>query len=85
MTKDLKLFVVIVAVAGLVFATSTTVQAKGSFVKGAACKSCHDGKPAKKDNINKAAAAMMKKYKADECKNCHGWEDGKFTTKKDKK
>ncbi|MFZ2642873.1 MAG: cytochrome c3 family protein [Verrucomicrobiia bacterium] len=82
MTKDLKLIVVAVAVAGLVFATSSTVQAKGSFVKGASCKSCHTAKPAKKDNINEKTAAMLKKYKTDECKNCHGWEDGKFTSKK---
>jgi len=82
MTKDLKLIVVAVAVAGLVFATSSSVQAKSSFVKGASCKTCHEGKPAKKDNINKKAAEMIKKYKAEECKNCHGWDDGKFTTKK---
>jgi hypothetical protein len=82
MTKDLKLIVAALAIAGLVFATSTTVHAKGSFVKGASCKSCHDGKPAKKDNINKAAADMMKKHKVEQCKDCHGWEDGKFTSKK---
>ncbi|MCX6906848.1 MAG: hypothetical protein NTY01_02270 [Verrucomicrobia bacterium] len=82
MTKDLKLMVVVVAVAGLVFATSNSVQAKPSFVKGASCKICHEGKPAKKANVNKKAAEMIKKYKAEECKDCHGWDDGKFTTKK---
>jgi len=82
MTKNLKLMVVVVAVAGLVFATSNSAHAKPSFVKGASCKTCHEGKPAKKDNINAKAAAMIKKYKAEECKDCHGWDDGKFTTKK---
>lgn len=82
MTKDLKLIVVAATVAGLVFATSSSVQAKPSFVKGASCKTCHEGKPAKKDNVTKKAAEMIKKYKAEECKNCHGWDDGKFTTKK---
>ncbi|MBI5686344.1 MAG: hypothetical protein HZC54_14820 [Verrucomicrobia bacterium] len=84
MTKDLKLIVVAVAVAGLVFATSNTVHAKGSYVKGAKCTACHEGKPAKKDNLNPATAKMLKKYKVEECKDCHGWEDGKFTTKKKK-
>jgi nitrate/TMAO reductase-like tetraheme cytochrome c subunit len=84
MSKDLKLIVAAIAIAGLVFATSSSVQAKSSFVKGASCKTCHEGKPAKKDNVTKKAAEMMKKYKAEECKDCHGWEDGKFTTKKKK-
>jgi hypothetical protein len=82
MNKNLKLIVVATAVAGLVLMAGTSVQAKSSFVKGASCKTCHEGKPPKKDNVTKKSAEMMKKYKAEECKDCHGWEDGKFTTKK---
>ena len=82
MNKNLKLIVIAVAVAGLVFAASSSVDAKSSFVKGTPCKTCHEGKPAKKDNINAKAAAMIKKYKGEECKDCHSWDDGKFTSKK---
>ena len=85
MNRAEKLIVIAVAVAGLMFAASDSVQAKGTVVKGAKCISCHEGKPAKKDNLNAKTVEMLKKYKVDECKNCHGWEEGKFTTKKDKK
>ena len=57
-------------------------QAKPLTVKGANCKACHTAMPAKKDNINAKSIQMMKKYKEPECKNCHGWENGKLTTKK---
>jgi hypothetical protein len=56
--------------------------AKPTFVTGASCKSCHETMPPKKDNLNKTAAEMVKKYKVDECKNCHAWTGGKFTSKK---
>ncbi len=56
--------------------------AKPTTVKGAACKACHVGMPAKKDNLNPKSIEMLKKYKEAECKNCHGWEAGKLTSKK---
>jgi hypothetical protein len=56
--------------------------AKPTFVKGANCKACHEGVPPKKENISAKTADMVKKYKVDECKNCHTWTDGKFTSKK---
>ena len=82
MNRSLKLVVVSVAVAVLALVAGNSVNAKPSFVKGASCKACHEGKPAKKDNVNAKAAEMLKKHKVDECKNCHSWEDGKFTSKK---
>jgi len=56
--------------------------ARPTFVTGAACKSCHEGMPPKKENLSAKAVDMAKKYKVDECKNCHTWTDGKFTSKK---
>jgi len=56
--------------------------AKPTTVKGANCKACHTAMPAKKDNLNPKSVEMMKKYKEAECKNCHGWADGKLTTTK---
>ena len=82
MNRNVKWVAVAVAVAVFALVAGNSVNAKPSFVKGASCKTCHEAKPAKKDNINAKAAAMVKKYKTDECKNCHGWDDGKFTTKK---
>ena len=69
MNRSLKLVVVTVAVAVFALVAGNSVNAKPSFVKGASCKTCHEAKPAKKDNVNAKAAAMMKKYKAEECQN----------------
>lgn len=71
--------IVLVAAALLVAGAG---YAKPTTVKGASCKACHVSMPAKKDNLNKASIDMMKKYKESECKNCHGWENGKLTSKK---
>lgn len=57
--------------------------AKGTFVPGAKCTACHEGKPSEK-KLNAKAQEMVKKYKTDECKNCHGKAEGDkaMTTKK---
>jgi cytochrome c peroxidase len=57
----------------LVFAGSAF--AKSSFVPGAKCNACHEGKPAEK-KLNAKAQEMVKKYKVEECKNCHDKADG---------
>lgn len=57
----------------LVFAGSAF--AKGTFVSGAKCNACHEGKPSEK-KLNEKAAEMLKKYKTEECKNCHGKAEG---------
>jgi nitrate/TMAO reductase-like tetraheme cytochrome c subunit len=69
---------VLIAVALLV---AGVAEAKPSTVKGALCKACH-AMPPKKDNLNAKSIEMMKKYKEADCKNCHGWADGKLTSKK---
>jgi len=56
--------------------------AKPTTVKGANCKACHTAMPPKKDNLNPKSIEMMKKHKEADCKNCHGWADGKLTSKK---
>ncbi len=57
--------------------------AKGTFVTGAKCKACHEGKPSDK-KLNAKAQEMVKKYKTEECTNCHGQAEGDkdMTTKK---
>jgi hypothetical protein len=58
--------------------------AKGTYVSGAKCTACHEGKPSDK-KLNAKAQEMMKKYKVEECKNCHGkaeGDKGMTTTKK---
>ncbi len=57
--------------------------AKGSYVPGAKCKACHEGKPADK-KLNAKTQEMLKTHKVEECKNCHGKAEGDkaMTTKK---
>jgi hypothetical protein len=60
--------------------------AKGTFVKGAKCTACHVGKPAEK-KLTEKAQEMVKKFKVEQCKDCHGPAEGDkamTTTKKDK-
>ncbi|MBI5016364.1 MAG: hypothetical protein HZB55_12865 [Deltaproteobacteria bacterium] len=57
----------------LIFAGSAF--AKPTFVPGAKCKACHEGTPSEKKFTEKAAE-MLKKYKTEECKNCHGKAEG---------
>jgi nitrate/TMAO reductase-like tetraheme cytochrome c subunit len=46
--------------------------AKMTTVKGAKCLACHSAMPPKKDNLTKAAADMMVKYKTESsCAGCH--------------
>jgi nitrate/TMAO reductase-like tetraheme cytochrome c subunit len=56
-------------------------MAKMTTVKGAKCTACHEGAPKDKKFVP-AAAKMVAKYKEAECKDCHGWADGKLTTTK---
>jgi nitrate/TMAO reductase-like tetraheme cytochrome c subunit len=55
--------------------------AKPTTVKGAKCTVCHDGAP-KDKKFNAATTKMMAKYKENQCKDCHGFADGKLTTTK---
>jgi hypothetical protein len=57
------------------------VLAKPTTVKGAKCTVCHEGAPKDKKFIP-AAAKMVAKYKENQCKDCHGYADGKLTTTK---
>ena len=69
--------------AALILAVAPAAMAKMTTVKGAKCTACHEAMPPKKDNLTKPAAAMLVKYKSeDKCKDCHGWADGKLTSKK---
>jgi nitrate/TMAO reductase-like tetraheme cytochrome c subunit len=69
--------------AALILAVAPAAMAKMTTVKGAKCTACHEAMPPKKDNLTKAAAGMLAKYKTeDKCKDCHGWADGKLTSKK---
>lgn len=64
--------------------SATPAMAKPGTVKGASCKACHASMPAKKTNLSPKAAAMIKKFKLADCKNCHGAEAGKLTVTKKK-
>ncbi|MBI4913744.1 MAG: hypothetical protein HY823_13495 [Acidobacteria bacterium] len=72
----------LLAVAALVAAAPAA--AKMTTVKGAKCTVCHDGTP-KDKKFNEKAAKMVAKYKEEQCKDCHGWADGKLTTTKKEK
>ena len=75
---------IVVAIMGVSLLCSGAAFAKGSFVKGAKCKACHEGTASEK-KFNKATQEMLKKYKVEECKNCHGAAEGDkdmTTTKK---
>ena len=60
-------------------ACTVPALAKPTTVKGAKCTACHEGAP-KDKKFNVATVKMMAKYKEAECKNCHGWAEGKLTT-----
>ena len=56
-------------------------MAKITTIKGCTnCAACHLGVPVKK-KFNPLAARMVAKYKEPMCKACHGWANGKLTTK----
>ncbi len=63
----------------LALAVAPVAQAKMTTVKGAKCTVCHEGAPKDKKFIP-AAAKMVAKYKEAQCKDCHGFENGKLTT-----
>lgn len=67
----------------LALAVAPSAMAKMTTVKGAKCTVCHEGAP-KDKKFNAATQKMFPKYKESQCKDCHGWADGKFTTIKKK-
>jgi len=67
----------------LALAIAPNAMAKMTTVKGAKCTICHEGAP-KDKKFNAATQKMFPKYKEAQCKDCHGWADGKFTTIKKK-
>ncbi|HJW43923.1 MAG TPA: cytochrome c3 family protein [Geothrix sp.] len=67
----------------LALAVAPSAMAKMTTVKGAKCTVCHEGAP-KDKKFNAATQKMFPKYKEAQCKDCHGWADGKFTTIKKK-
>ena len=67
----------------LALAVAPAASAKMTTVKGAKCTTCHEGAP-KDKKFNAAASKMFPKYKEAECKDCHGWAEGKLTTFKKK-
>ena len=68
--------------AALILAVAPAAMAKMTTVKDAKCTACHEAMPPKKDNLTKKAAAMLVTYKTEaSCKDCHGWADGKMTSK----
>lgn len=67
--------------AALILAIAPAAMAKMTTVKGAKCTACHEGTP-KDKKFNAAAAKMVAKYKEAQCKDCHGFADGKLTTTK---
>jgi len=67
--------------AALFLAVAPAAMAKPTTVKGAKCTVCHVGAP-KDKKFNPAATKMVAKYKEAQCKDCHGFADGKLTTTK---
>lgn len=67
----------------LALAVAPSAMAKMTTVKGAKCTVCHEGAP-KDKKFNAATQKMFPKYKEAQCKDCHGWADGKLTTIKKK-
>lgn len=65
----------------LALAVAPVANAKMTTVKGAKCTVCHEGSP-KDKKFNPATVKMMVKYKEAQCKECHGFADGKLTTTK---
>lgn len=73
----------IILLTALLVLIAPTAMAKMTTVKGAKCTACHEGAP-KDKKFNEAATKMVAKYKEAECKDCHGWAEGKLTTFKKK-
>ncbi len=69
--------------AALALVLAPAAMAKPTTVKGAKCTACHEGAP-KDKKFNAAATKMVAKYKEAQCKDCHGFADGKLTTIKKK-
>jgi nitrate/TMAO reductase-like tetraheme cytochrome c subunit len=69
--------------AALILAVAPMASAKPTTVKGAKCTACHEGAP-KDKKFNVAATKMVAKYKEAQCKDCHGFAEGKLTTMKKK-
>jgi nitrate/TMAO reductase-like tetraheme cytochrome c subunit len=67
--------------AALILLVAPNAMAKMTTIKGAKCTACHEGTP-KDKKFTPAAAKMVAKYKEAQCKDCHGWADGKLTTTK---
>ena len=63
--------------------TTSTAWARPGALTGAPCKTCHEGPPRDKKFIPEIAAKGMDKYKAEECKKCHEYKDGKIMKKAD--
>ncbi len=65
----------------LALTMAPSAMAKISTIKGCSnCAACHVGAPNKKKFVP-AAAKMFVKYREHMCKACHGWANGKLTTK----
>jgi len=71
----------ILLLAAALMLVAPAAMAKMTTVKGAKCTACHEGAP-KDKKFTPAAAKMVAKYKEAQCKDCHGWADGKLTTTK---
>jgi len=69
--------------AALILALAPAAMAKPTTVKGAKCTACHVGAP-KDKKFNAEATKMVAKYKEAQCKDCHGWAEGKLTVTKKK-
>lgn len=67
--------------AALALALAPAAMAKPTTVKGAKCTVCHVGTP-KDKKFNPEATKMVAKYKEAQCKDCHGYADGKLTVTK---
>lgn len=67
--------------AAILALAAAPAMAKPTTVKGAKCTTCHVGTP-KDKKFTPAATKMVAKYKEAQCKDCHGWADGKLTTTK---
>lgn len=65
----------------IMLAVAPSAMAKITTIKGCTnCAACHVGAPNKKKFIP-VAAKMVAKYREPMCKACHGWANGKLTTK----
>ena len=70
--------------AAMILALAPAAMAKPTTIKGAKCSVCHVGAP-KDKKFNAEATKMVAKYKEAQCKDCHGYADGKLTNLAKKK